>query len=423
MSDDGPWVEGDDGIIYYNDGNVGVGTANPAALMHLNAAHSDFSGSYLSVTNAGIGGQPLMSVTPTGSTVGVTLTSDTETVGVTSQLLISEGLSGVTTDQTAHFVRLWDGMTSGNLPNAYGQFIAIQKAAGSGTITSVYGLYIAAVTAATNNFAIYCENGVNYFGGNVGIGTTPSAHALDVAGDGNFSGGLTANGAQVYPGVFTGDSGSGGAAGAVPAPAAGDAAAGKFLSAGGGWAVPPVTAGVSSFNTRTGAVTPQSGDYTAAQVGLGNVTDDTQLKASQLDTDPSLAADADDRVPSQKAVKTYVDSHVGGFSLMGAEPVTDFVQPFATGQNNPHKLVDVNGALFAPCVYTAPGVLVRMPLNNPAALDSLTFGTDSLGHNYPHDNPVGAIYVLSKGKIYVLFQNGARSRPTAQSWPRSILRR
>lgn len=37
--------------------------------------------------------------------------------------------------------------------------------------------------------------------------------------------------------------------------------------------------GVSSFNTRTGAVTSQSGDYTASQVGLGNVpnTDATNL--------------------------------------------------------------------------------------------------------------------------------------------------
>jgi hypothetical protein len=74
--------------------------------------------------------------------------------------------------------------------------------------------------------------------GNVGIGTTSPAHTLDVAGDGNFSGALSANGSQVYPGVFTGDSGSGGVAGAVPAPAPGDAATGKFLSAGGGWAAP-----------------------------------------------------------------------------------------------------------------------------------------------------------------------------------------
>ena len=198
---------------------------------------------------------------------------------------------------------------------------------------------------------------------------------------------------------------------------------GNFL-AGGGWAVPPVTAGVSNFNTRTGAVTPQSGDYTAAQVGLGNVTDDTQLKASQLDKESQARrSDADDRVPSQKAVKTYVDSHVGGFSLMGAEPVTDFVQPFATGQNNPHKLVDVNGALFAPCVYTAPGVLVRMPLNNPGGTGFANVRHGLARAQLSSRQPRRGHLCSSKGKIYVLFQNGARSRPTAQSWPRSILRR
>lgn len=40
------------------------------------------------------------------------------------------------------------------------------------------------------------------------------------------------------------------------------------------------TAGVTSFNTRTGAVTPQAGDYTAALVGLGSVTNDAQTKAA-----------------------------------------------------------------------------------------------------------------------------------------------
>jgi hypothetical protein len=40
--------------------------------------------------------------------------------------------------------------------------------------------------------------------GNVGIGTTdPGSYKLKVAGDGYFSGALSANGAQVYPGVFT----------------------------------------------------------------------------------------------------------------------------------------------------------------------------------------------------------------------------
>lgn len=44
-----------------------------------------------------------------------------------------------------------------------------------------------------------------------------------------------------------------------------------------------IPAGVTSFNTRTGAVLPTSGDYTATQVGLGNVTNDAQLKRAGSD--------------------------------------------------------------------------------------------------------------------------------------------
>ena len=51
---------------------------------------------------------------------------------------------------------------------------------------------------------------------------------------------------------------------------------------------------------------------TKSQVGLGNVTNDAQLKASDLDTDGALAANSDSKVASQKAVKTYVAAGLGG---------------------------------------------------------------------------------------------------------------
>jgi hypothetical protein len=46
-------------------------------------------------------------------------------------------------------------------------------------------------------------------------------------------------------------------------------------------------------------------------IGLGNVTDVAQLPLSYLDTDVALAADSDVKVPSQKAVKAYVDGSAG----------------------------------------------------------------------------------------------------------------
>lgn len=44
-------------------------------------------------------------------------------------------------------------------------------------------------------------------------------------------------------------------------------------------------------------------------VGLGNVTNDAQIPLSYLDTDPTLSANSDVKVSSQKAVKEFVDNH------------------------------------------------------------------------------------------------------------------
>jgi hypothetical protein len=56
-------------------------------------------------------------------------------------------------------------------------------------------------------------------------------------------------------------------------------------------------------------------EVTAAQVGLGNVMDVAQVPLSYLDTDPTLSADSDSRVPSQKAVKSYVDGQTVASNL------------------------------------------------------------------------------------------------------------
>lgn len=54
------------------------------------------------------------------------------------------------------------------------------------------------------------------------------------------------------------------------------------------------------------------GNLTKADVGLSAVTNDAQLKAADLDTDTTLAADSASKVPSQHAVKSYVDTAVTG---------------------------------------------------------------------------------------------------------------
>ncbi len=55
-----------------------------------------------------------------------------------------------------------------------------------------------------------------------------------------------------------------------------------------------------------------------ATLSLDNVTNVAQLPLSYLDTDGTLAANSDSKVPSQKAIKSYVDSVAQGLSVKGS---------------------------------------------------------------------------------------------------------
>lgn len=65
--------------------------------------------------------------------------------------------------------------------NQYGLYIDNGTSSTNGTSTK-YGLYINTPTGADTNYALYSNGGVNYFGGNVGIGTTAPVSNLDVNG-------------------------------------------------------------------------------------------------------------------------------------------------------------------------------------------------------------------------------------------------
>ena len=54
-----------------------------------------------------------------------------------------------------------------------------------------------------------------------------------------------------------------------------------------------------------GSVTPNTGRFTTLQVGLGS-------NINQFSTDGLLTGNSDTNVPTEKAVKTYVDIHAGG---------------------------------------------------------------------------------------------------------------
>ncbi len=85
-----------------------------------------------------------------------------------------------------------DNTNTGTTTNAFDLFAA-NGAVSAGRIDNYYGLYLENITAgALTNYSIYSAGGNNYFGGNVGIGTTNPGYKLDVVG--NVDGAVNAYG-------------------------------------------------------------------------------------------------------------------------------------------------------------------------------------------------------------------------------------
>ena len=61
-----------------------------------------------------------------------------------------------------------------------------------------------------------------------------------------------------------------------------------------------------------------------------------QVASTPIDTDGALAANSDDVVPSQKAVKAYVDdatAGIGGGDMLGSNNLSDVADPNTAGAN------------------------------------------------------------------------------------------
>ena len=106
----------------------------------------------------------------------------TNTTGAYSS--VNNGGSGTITSAKADYATV-SNFGSGTITNGYGVFIESAQNAGGGTFTNNYGLYIndqsPATTGATNSFNLYSAGtGTNYFGGNIGIGTTTPWGKLSV---------------------------------------------------------------------------------------------------------------------------------------------------------------------------------------------------------------------------------------------------
>ncbi len=142
-----------------------------------NTTQSDYGGSFYTLQNVQAG------VTNLGSSVGT----------------ISQGLlNGPGTVATVAGQLAWAGINvgqTGTVTKAYGLSVTMWRA--NGTIGTGYGVYIDDLPADVS-YGVY-QNGPsdgNYFAGKVGIGTLPSANALEVVGNANFSGTVTGGNIQ-----------------------------------------------------------------------------------------------------------------------------------------------------------------------------------------------------------------------------------
>jgi hypothetical protein len=120
---------------------------------------------------------------------------------------------------------------------------------------------------------------------------------------------------------------------------------------------------------------------TKAEVGLGSVDNLQQMPLSYLDTDDTLSADSDTKVPSQQAVKAYVDGQVGGSAVVAGNEVITL-----SAQNITDGYVELAAEARAGSLHVIPvggptqEISVDYSLSVPGAVTRVTFAGDLLAN-------------------------------------------
>ena len=206
--------------IFYNLGNVGIGTSSPAAQLDVQKSATGTSGAVLGSSQFTTNYQPASA--PAGGTqvnnvfTWLNTLSTADLTNVTalggnytvqhlggSNINTAIGLQSAsihagtgTMTQSVGGQYIVSNTSTGTITNAIGVNVSGANS-GGGTITNSYGLQLGAIPA-TNRWGVYQSDSTakNYFAGNVGIGTTTPGVKLDVAGTINASA-ITINGVSV----------------------------------------------------------------------------------------------------------------------------------------------------------------------------------------------------------------------------------
>jgi len=152
--------------IYYNTGNVGIGTTNPSYPLHVASAQTGSTSAVIYGINTATSASPWLY-----GVYGRVSSSTTDSPSI--------GVLGQATNTTGNSVGVW-----GEASGADGRGIR-----GVAIHTTGVNYAIQGVTNSPNGFAGYFSGGKNYFGGNVGIGQTAPTAKLQVESTGSMRSG------------------------------------------------------------------------------------------------------------------------------------------------------------------------------------------------------------------------------------------
>ncbi|KKT14582.1 MAG: hypothetical protein UV97_C0019G0003, partial [Candidatus Yanofskybacteria bacterium GW2011_GWF2_43_596] len=117
-----------------------------------------------------------------GNTSGIRLNNSgntTNAIGFTATPILSS-TGSITTSYKGFYAQSPSISGAGTIASSYGLYSSNQ---GQANVTNAYGLYIENQTGSpTLNYALYSAGGMNYFAGNVGIGSVTPGAKLDVNG-------------------------------------------------------------------------------------------------------------------------------------------------------------------------------------------------------------------------------------------------